>query len=99
MDNQFKIAIYQIVKLIPRGRVTTYGAIAKAIGYPNHSRQVGNAMGDCPKDVPAHRVVSSGGIIRVEKFQEKLETEGLAVVNCKIKNFKSHFWNPQFEIH
>jgi methylated-DNA-protein-cysteine methyltransferase-like protein len=56
-------------------------------------------MGDCPKDVPAHRVVSSGGIIRVEKFREKLETEGLTVVNGKIKNFKSHFWNPQFEIH
>ena len=87
MDNHFKLSIYQIVKLIPKGRVTTYGAIAKAIGFPNHSRQVGNAMGTCPKDVPAHRVVSFGGQIRVVEFQKKLENEGLQILNGKIKNF------------
>lgn len=98
MNDQFKKSVYQITLLVPKGRVTTYGAIAKAIGYPNHSRHVGMAMGNCPKNVPAHRVVATGGILRVPEFQAKLEAEGIEIKNMKIQDFKSLFWNPLDEI-
>jgi len=84
--------------LVPKGRVTSYGAIAKAVGYPNHSRHVGKAMGGCPKDVPAHRVISSSGSLSVHEFQVKLEAEGIEVDNFRIKNFKKLFWNPMTEL-
>ena len=98
MDEQFKKQVYEVAKLIPKGRVTTYGAIAKALGFPNHSRHVGKAMGGCPKDVPAHRVISSGGMLAVPEFQERLENEGLVVNNLRIKDFKKLFWNPMDEL-
>ena len=98
MDEQFKQQVYEVAKLIPKGRVTTYGAIAKALGYPNHSRHVGRAMGGCPNDVPAHRVISSGGTLAVPEFQERLEAEGLVVNNLRIKDFRKLFWNPMDEI-
>lgn len=98
MNELFKQQVWEITKLIPKGRVSTYGAIAKAVGFPNHSRHVGRAMGGCPKDVPAHRVIGSGGKLSVPEFQIKLEKEGVEVVNFKIKNFKNIFWNPLDEI-
>jgi methylated-DNA-protein-cysteine methyltransferase-like protein len=98
MDEQFKQQVYEVAKLIPKGRVTTYGAIARALGYPNHSRHVGRAMGGCPNDVPAHRVISSGGTLAVPEFQERLEVEGLVVNNLRIKDFRKLFWNPMDEI-
>lgn len=98
MDQLFKEQVWEITKLIPEGRVSTYGAIAKAVGFPNHSRHVGKAMGGCPKDVPAHRVIGSGGKLSVPKFQIKLENEGITVENFRIKNFKNIFWNPLEEI-
>lgn len=98
MDAHFKESVWEIARLIPKGRVTTYGAIAKAVGYPNHARQVGHAMSGCPKDVPAHRVLASSGILRVEDFKGKLEAEGIEIVNMRVKNFKKIFWNPQDEI-
>lgn len=95
----FKEQVYEVTKLIPKGRVSTYGAIAKAVGYPNHSRHVGNAMGDCPKDVPAHRVISSSGKLSVPSFRERLEKENVVVQdNWKIKDFKKLFWDPLNEI-
>ncbi|PJJ68045.1 MGMT family protein [Chryseobacterium geocarposphaerae] len=98
MDEIFKQQVWEITKLVPKGRVTSYGAIAKAVGYPNHSRHVGKAMGGCPKDVPAHRVISSSGTLSVPEFQVRLEAEGIEVENFRIKNFKKLFWNPLDEL-
>jgi methylated-DNA-protein-cysteine methyltransferase-like protein len=55
-------------------------------------------MGGCPKDVPAHRVISSSGNLSVPEFQKKLEAEGIEVENFRIKNFKKLFWNPLEEL-
>lgn len=98
MNELFKQQVWEISKLIPKGRVSSYGAIAKAVGFPNHSRHVGKAMGGCPKDVPAHRVISSSGTLSVPEFHERLEAEGIEVKNFKIKNFKELFWNPLEEL-
>lgn len=98
MNELFKQQVWEITKLIPKGRVSSYGAIAKAVGFPNHSRHVGKAMGGCPKNVPAHRVISSSGILSVPEFQKRLEAEGIEVENLRIKNFKKLFWNPMEEL-
>ena len=99
MDDLFKQQVYEITRLIPKGRVSTYGAVAKAVGYPNHSRHVGNAMGGCPADVPAHRVISSSGKLSVPSFRERLEKENVVVQeNWKIKDFKTLFWDPLKEL-
>jgi len=99
MDELFKQQVYEVVRLIPKGRISSYGAIAKAVGYPNHSRQVGRAMGNCPKDVPAHRVISSSGKLSVPSFRERLEKENIMVQdNLIIKDFKVLFWDPLNEI-
>lgn len=99
MNDLFKQQVYEITRLIPKGRVSTYGAVAKAIGYPNHSRHVGNAMGGCPADVPAHRVISSSGKLSVPAFRERLEKENVVVQeNWKVKDFKTLFWDPLKEL-
>ena len=98
MNEIFKQQVWEITKLVPKGRVTSYGAIAKAVGFPNHSRHVGKAMGGCPKNVPAHRVISSSGILSVPEFQPKLEAEGIIIDNSRVKNFKNLFWNPLDEL-
>lgn len=98
MNEIFKQQVWEITKLVPKGRVISYVAIAKAVGFPNHSRHVGKAMGGCPKDVPAHRVISSSGTLSVPEFQERLEAEGIEVENFRIKNFKKLFWNPLEEL-
>lgn len=101
----FRNLVYEIVKMIPEGRVTSYGAIAKAIGYPNHSRMVGTAMNNCDVTVPAHRVVGHGGRLTGEanfhapgEMQRLLEKEGIIVDKKRIRNFKDVFWNPVEEI-
>ncbi|MDH6357522.1 MGMT family protein [Parabacteroides sp. PF5-9] len=101
-------AIYEIVETIPQGRATSYGAIAKAIGYPNLSRLVGKIMSECDSKVnhiPAHRVVNSQGVLSAKdafgpgcEMQKLLEAEGVEVVNDRIKNWKKIFWNPLHEI-
>ena len=98
MNELFKQQVWEITKLIPKGRVSSYGAIAKAVGFPNHSRHVGKAMGGCPKEVPAHRVISSSGILSVPEFQLRLKKEGILIENLRIKNFKKLFWNPMEEL-
>ncbi|WPO82217.1 MGMT family protein [Chryseobacterium sp. JJR-5R] len=98
MNEIFKRQVWEITRLVPEGRVTSYGAIAKAVGYPNHSRHVGKAMGGCPQDVPAHRVISGSGTLSVPEFQERLEAEGIIVENFRIKDFKKLFWNPMDEL-
>jgi len=98
MNELFKHQVWEITKLVPRGKVTTYGAIARAVGFPNHSRHVGKAMGGCPEDVPAHRVISGSGKLSVPEFQKRLEAEGIEVENLRIRNFKKLFWNPLEEL-
>ena len=105
---QIKQAVYDIVSLIPHGRATSYGAIAKAIGFPNLSRMVGKIMSQCDSSVthiPAHRVVNNQGLLSGSQafghsgeMQKLLESEGITVVNNKIKNWKNIFWNPLEEI-
>lgn len=104
----FRQAVYEIVKRIPPGRATSYGAIAKAAGYPNMSRMVGKFMGECGSsgsDIPAHRVVNSQGVLsgkeafgNPEAMQAMLEAEGVVVESDRIINWKSVFWNPIDEI-
>ena len=101
MDPLFKRQVYEIIRLIPEGRVTSYGAIAKAMGYSNHSRHVGNALRDYDEDFPAHRVCNSSGRITascLEEFTKKLKREGVEVTGNKIENFKKIFWDPLDEI-
>ena len=105
---QLQQAVYEIVKLIPQGRVTSYGAIAKAIGFPNLSRMVGRIMSQCDSEInhiPAHRVVNNSGILSAKdafgvpgKMQQLLESEGVMVINDRIQNWKKVFWNPLVEL-
>jgi methylated-DNA-protein-cysteine methyltransferase-like protein len=99
MNDLFRQQVYEITRLIPKGRVSTYGAVARAVGYPNHSRHVGQAMGGCPKDVPAHRVISSTGKLSVPSFKERLERENVTIQdNWKVQDFKTLFWDPMKEL-
>lgn len=103
----FRQAVYEVVRHIPYGRATSYGAVARAIGYSNMSRLVGKMMGSCPpdNDIPAHRVVNSQGILsgreafgNADQMQRLLEAEGIKVVNNRIRNWKKIFWNPIEEL-
>ena len=92
--------------MIPVGRVTSYGAIAKYLGSKTGARMVGWAMNACHNmpDVPAHRVVNSKGILSGKHhfggdvMQERLEAEGIEVKNDQIVDFEIHFWNPSTEL-
>lgn len=106
-DNIYEV-IYDIVRLIPRGRVTTYGAVAAAIGLASGARMVGYAMnavhGVKPK-VPAHRVVNRVGMLTGKhhfvppgRMQELLEKEGIRVVDDKVVDFEQRFWDPGREL-
>jgi len=108
MEQTFYEQVYEVVKLIPKGRVTSYGAIAKSLGAGGSSRMVGYAMryaGTVHPPLPAHRVVNSSGLLTgkfhfnpPELMVELLEKEGIMVKNDKVQNFKTHFWDPLTEI-
>ncbi len=92
--------VYKLVKLIPRGRVLTYGAIAKALRLRGGARTAGRAMGATPqgKGIPWHRVLGANGKILIREpyasLQKKLlEFEGIPVVESRI-NVKKHLWTP-----
>lgn len=100
--------VYQVVSLIPKGRVTSYGAIAAYLGAKSSSRMVGYAMNAShaiiPK-IPAHRVVNRNGILTGKnhfetpfQMQEMLNKEKIKVENDKISDFKLIFWNPSEEL-
>ncbi|WP_250433247.1 MGMT family protein [Hanstruepera flava] len=94
--------VYEVAKLIPYGRVTSYGTIAKYLGAAKSARMVGYAMnGSTGKDVPAHRVVNRKGLLTgkhhfdgTNLMQQLLESEGVIVVDNQIQNFDSVFWDP-----
>ena len=97
--------VYDVVRLIPKGRVTSYGAIGHYLGMKSSARMVGWAMHGCPKGVPAHRVVNSAGLLTgkhhfktLQTMENLLKKEGVKVVNGKIKNFKELFWDPSREL-
>jgi methylated-DNA-protein-cysteine methyltransferase related protein len=97
--------VYAVVKLIPRGRATSYGAIAQYLGTKGSARMVGWAMHGAPRGVPAHRVVNSSGLLTGKvhfktpvRMQQLLEKEGITVRNDKIQNFKEVFWDPLREL-
>jgi methylated-DNA-protein-cysteine methyltransferase related protein len=99
--------VYDVVRQIPTGRATSYGAIALFLGSKLSARMVGWAMNACHSmpDVPAHRVVNRDGVLSGKHFfgsptamQELLEAEGITVENDKIVGFKKVFWNPSEEL-
>jgi methylated-DNA-protein-cysteine methyltransferase-like protein len=101
-------AIYDMVRSIPRGRVSSYGAIAAAIGAASGARVVGYAMNLChgvkPK-VPAHRVVNRNGLLTgkhhfspPEKMQQLLEKEGVKVEDDQVVDFATLYWDPMKEL-
>ncbi|MCB0480411.1 MAG: MGMT family protein [Flavobacteriales bacterium] len=100
--------VYDVVRLIPEGRVTSYGAIAKYLSIGRAARMVGWAMnaahGQDPP-VPAQRVVNRNGLLTGKHhfespytMQELLESEGIKIENDQIINFKNHFWDPNTEL-
>ncbi|MEW6468061.1 MAG: MGMT family protein [Bacteroidota bacterium] len=108
MSKDFFRDVYDVVRLIPRGRVTSYGAIAKYLGTARSSRMVGWAMNSSfrvrPK-VPAHRVVNRMGMLSGKHhfatptlMKELLEKEGVKVKKDQVVNFKKLFWDPATEL-
>jgi len=101
-ENYFDL-VFQIVKLIPEGKVTTYGAIANCLGIKSGARMVGYAMNASHtlENIPAHRVVNRNGVLtgkhhfeHPEKMKDLLEKEGIVVVKDQIREFATHFWDP-----
>ncbi len=104
-DDSFFEKVFEVVKLIPRGRVTSYGAIARYLGSGGSSRMVGWAMHashNILDEVPAHRVVNRNGMLTgkhhfgsSEMMQQLLENEGVKVENNTVVNFTELFWDPR----
>lgn len=107
-NESFNELVYQVVRLIPAGRVTSYGAIAKYLGMARSARMVGWAMnashGMIPS-VPAHRVVNRMGMLsgkahfgEADRMQRLLEQEGVVIKNDQIVDFNQLFWDPELEL-
>lgn len=104
----FFLQVFEVVKLIPKGRVTSYGAIAQYLGTKSGARMVGwamNASHNADETIPAHRVVNSNGLLTgkfhfktPDLMQQLIEKEGITVVEDKIVNFEKHFWEPIKEL-
>ncbi|WP_040280410.1 MGMT family protein [Psychroserpens damuponensis] len=94
--------VYEVAKLIPYGKVTSYGSIANYLGAKRSARMVGYAMnGSHGKDVPAHRVVNRKGLLTgkhhfdgTNLMQQLLESEGIVVIDNQIQDLESVFWDP-----
>jgi len=107
-DISFFEKVYEVVSLIPHGRVTSYGAIAQYLGTRGSSRMVGwamNASHTSLQNIPAHRVVNRNGVLTgkhhfggPQLMQQLLESEGLQIENDKIVDFQKYFWNPTEEL-
>ena len=99
--------VYEVVKLIPKGRVTSYGAIAAYLGTKGSARMVGWAMNQAHTylSVPAHRVVNYKGLLTgkhhfgpPDRMQKLLEAENIIVKNDQVQNFEKIFWDPLKEL-
>jgi methylated-DNA-protein-cysteine methyltransferase-like protein len=102
-NKDFFDQVFQVVRLIPFGRVSTYGAIARYLGSARGARMVGWAMNSCMNrsDVPAHRVVNRLGIlsgkghfITPTTMEERLRSEGIVIKDDKILDFENVIWDP-----
>ena len=105
-DGFFK-QVHEVAKLVPYGRVTSYGAIAKYLGAAGSARMVGWAMNASHNDpeVPAHRVVNRKGLLTgkhhfegTNLMQQLLESEGVEVVDNQVQNFEALYWDPMKEL-
>lgn len=105
-DSFFK-RVYEVASLIPYGRVTSYGAIAKYLGSGGSARMVGWAMNasHIQDNVPAHRVVNRIGLLTGkhhfesnQMMEQLLESEGIKVKDNKVVEFNKLFWDPQKEL-
>jgi methylated-DNA-protein-cysteine methyltransferase-like protein len=106
-NTDFFEKVYEVVRQIPYGRVSTYGAIAKSIGAAKSARTVGYAMNASHQydDVPAHRVVNRNGVLTgkhhfpgTHVMQQMLEAEGIKVENDQIIKFENHLWIPKVQL-
>jgi methylated-DNA-protein-cysteine methyltransferase-like protein len=108
MEKTFYEMVYEVVRLIPKGRVSSYGAIARSLGAGGSARMVGYAMNNAHSlhpPVPAHRVLNRNGLLTgkfhftpPELMQQLLENEGHEVIDDKLQNFKALHWDPAVEI-
>jgi methylated-DNA-protein-cysteine methyltransferase-like protein len=99
--------VYDVVMLVPKGRITSYGAIARYLGTAMSARMVGWAMNGAhtEKNIPAHRVVNSQGLLTGKHhfktptaMQRALEKDGVKVINDKVVDFQKRFWDPAKEL-
>lgn len=107
-DNDFFSKVYEVAKLIPYGRITSYGAIARYLGSEGSARMVGWALNVSHNDmgfIPAHRVVNRNGLLtgkhhfgNSSTMQQLLENEGIIIEDDKITNFDEKFWDPEKEL-
>lgn len=106
-NKDFFEQVYEVVKLIPKGRATSYGAIANYLGAKRSSRMVGWAMNAAHSnpEIPAHRVVNRNGLLTGKMhfltptlMQERLESENIIIENDQIQDFKTVFWDPSIEL-
>ena len=106
--DSFFSRVYEVVILIPHGRVSSYGAIAAYLGTKGSARMVGWAMNASLSSrlpIPAHRVVNRNGVLTGKHhfgspdiMQQLLENEGIIITNDKIADFDKHFWDPSKEL-
>ena len=107
-NKDFFSKVYEIARLVPHGRVTSYGAIARCIGSPQAARMVGWAMNQShssPDFIPAHRVVNRNGMLSGKHhfggprvMQELLESEGVRIEDDRVVDFERLFWDPSSEL-
>jgi methylated-DNA-protein-cysteine methyltransferase-like protein len=106
-DENFFNQVYEVVKLIPRGRVTSYGAIGQYLGLKSSARMVGWAMNAAHviKTVPAHRVLNRNGVLTGKHHFETpttmkklLEAEGIKIKKDQVQEFEKVFWDPNKEL-
>ena len=104
---QFYADVYEVVKLIPKGRVSSYGAIARYLGANKASRLVGYALAGSFEgmDVPAHRVVNRNGLLsgahnfpKDRPMDKSLEAEGVKIIDMQVQDFKKIYWDPNEEL-
>jgi len=107
-ENNFFKRVYEVTRLIPYGRVTSYGAIARFIGSGRSARMVGwalNVSHNKPEFIPAHRVVNRNGLLSGKHhfgnsttMQQLLENEGFIIEDDQVTEFREKFWDPSSEL-
>jgi methylated-DNA-protein-cysteine methyltransferase related protein len=107
-SNDFFSRVYEVIRLIPYGKITSYGAIASYLGSGRSARMVGWALNVSHSNeefIPAHRVVNRNGLLTGKHhfgnsttMKQLLENEGLIIEDDRIVNFKENFWDPRTEL-